>query len=139
LKQSVRLTPRVKNKTIFHHEINPHPALQSTSNIERTDAGQNVSAVRRFNLWRLQFISGAAGNGRHFRHLGAEVYFQLTASQIVCLPPPREPLARTRTSSTSKPARLSRLAKALSGPADHTANTPLHVSAAYAASNPVWE
>ena len=59
-----------------------------------------------------------------------------TPSQITCLGPPCTPPARTRLSSTAKPAFANRFTKAASGPCDHTASTPPGESAARAADNP---
>ena len=64
------------------------------------------------------------------RHLDIFTRQRRVAIQIVCRFPPAVPRARTPTSSTLKPTRDKRLVKAMSGPADHTANTPAVLSAA---------
>src|SRR3979411_2070058 len=55
---------------------------------------------------------------------------------MICRAPPRNPLARTLTSSTSKPALRSRRVKSRSGPDDHTASMPPGHSVARRRANP---
>ena len=70
-------------------------------------------------------LSSRIGRGSATRQTGASgARHEALASQTVWRLPPLRPLERTSVSSTSRPARRSRLVNDVSGPADHTARKP---------------
>ena len=75
--------------------------------------------------------------GGHERGLEAAAP-PFAATQMTWRAPPPLVLARTLTSSTTKPLSCSRRVKARSGPCDHTVSTPPGFSAARAACRPAW-
>jgi hypothetical protein len=93
------------------------------------------------NLQRQQGFGAAiaATNGEDHQTSSLEAAQPRLASQIRWRAPPRLPLARALTSSTSNPACFRRRVKASSGWADHTARLPPGFSAALVAASPLAE
>jgi hypothetical protein len=141
----LRLTPYDLRQEIY--------AMRYLSSVVPQGGTKDGCVMRTFQRLRLRRVTGA-GRRRNpivlfgfncqvvFEPTLSPPYFSIwacsaptdqdmrTASQIMCRPPPWGPRARTQTSVTSKPTRHRRLAKARSGLADHTANTPAGLSAA---------